>query len=325
MDLVYHLTQTDNTATYGKALAIDAGDNNLPLDLEPLFFCPASRIRFELQESKPKKDDEGVYFYEPLPFNSSPHFPGAIRGNQQAISLLDYDEDDMCKLPVVPLFWCNNKEPDDDEFECGACHESMASTSYYACVECEGQFHKECVESPLEIRHPSHPFHSLQLYNYPGGVKCACCGTSIFRMKYHCSTCDLNMHPVCAMRPVSLVLDHPKSHPHPLTFFPTQASLICHICGLIKSFDPTYICVHCVFVIHRDCIGFPHVIRISRHNHRISFTFSLPSGTLSCGVCRQLVDDNYGAYSCSKGESYFVHSRCALDRRVWDGKDLRPQ
>lgn len=68
--------------------------------------------------------------------------------------------------------------------------------------------------------------------------------------------------------------------------------------------------------IHKDCIGFPHVIRISRHHHRISFTSSLPPGDLSCGVCHLKVDNNYGAYSCSKGEAYFVHTfqldlRCA--------------
>ncbi|EOA17926.1 hypothetical protein CARUB_v10006335mg, partial [Capsella rubella] len=109
---------------------------------------------------------------------------------------------------------------------------------------------------------------------------------------------------------------------HPLTFFPTQSSLVCHFCGLINKFDPTYICIQCVFVIHKDCIGFPHVIRISRHPHRISFASSLPSGKLSCGVCRQQVDNNYGAYSCKKCDAYFVHSKCALHPKVWDGENL---
>ncbi|XP_019086723.1 PREDICTED: uncharacterized protein LOC104755436 [Camelina sativa] len=75
--------------------------------------------------------------------------------------------------------------------------------------------------------------------------------------------------------------------------------------------------------IHKNCIGFPHVIRISRHPHRISFTSSLPSSrNLSCGVCRKQVDNNYGAYSCKTCESYFVHSKCALNPNVWDGKEL---
>ena len=153
-------------------------------------------------------------------------------------------------------------------------------------------------------------------------MTCSCCEEPIFNLFYQCTTCEVSMHTVCAMSPIPFVLDHPKSHPHPLTFFPTQDSLVCHICSLIRNFDPTYICIQCVFVIHRDCIGFPLVIRISRHPHRISFTFSPQSGLLTCGVCRQSVDDRYGAYVCNKCDAYFVHSKCALHLMMWDGKDL---
>ncbi|KAL9809056.1 hypothetical protein AtNW77_Chr5g0084921 [Arabidopsis thaliana] len=73
---------------------------------------------------------------------------------------------------------------------------------------------------------------------------------------------------------------------------------------------------------HQDCIYFPYVIKISRHHHRISYTSSLPSGKWSCGVCRQMVDNDYGAYSCNKCDDYFVHSRCALRRDLWDGIEL---
>ncbi|XP_019089920.1 PREDICTED: uncharacterized protein LOC104737795 [Camelina sativa] len=74
---------------------------------------------------------------------------------------------------------------------------------------------------------------------------------------------------------------------------------------------------------HRECIYFPYVIRISRHHHRISFTYSFPSGKWSCGVCRQNVDTDFGAFTCNKCDNhYFVHSRCALRRDLWDGKEL---
>ncbi|ESQ42869.1 hypothetical protein EUTSA_v10012961mg [Eutrema salsugineum] len=282
--LVYTLTtQTNNSTSSCETLA---SVDNQP----PLFFCPASRIRF--QKSILKMDDYGFHIYEFLPFVSPPYFPTKTRprsGVHKGESMLDYQEYDICKLPVVPLFWCNNEEPDSEDFSCGACEESKASGSYYACLDCENKFHKECVESPLEIRHPSHPFHPLQLYNHSTGQDwCICCGAYLQNMTYHCSTCDLRMHPI--------------------------SSLVCHICGLIKNLDPTYICIDCVFVIHKGCIDFPHVIRTSRHSHRISFTASLPHGELSCGVCRQPVDSRYGAYSCSKVK---------LDTRVWDGKDLQ--
>ncbi|XP_010479471.2 PREDICTED: uncharacterized protein LOC104758328 [Camelina sativa] len=77
-------------------------------------------------------------------------------------------------------------------------------------------------------------------------------------------------------------------------------------------------------MVHRRCIYLPRAIKITRHQHRLSHTSSLvPSGDeLSCGVCRKLVDVNYGQFSCNKGCHYAVHSKCATNIEVWDGKDL---
>ncbi|KAL9283578.1 putative chromatin regulator PHD family [Arabidopsis thaliana] len=290
---------------------MDSGGDDL--SFQPLFFCPKTRMEF----LSFNEDEDNTM----QPFNSSPHLPSTRNNDRKGQYMLDCYNDKLCKLPVVPLFWCNNKQPDRREFKCKVCNSELLSVSYYVCLQCKNMFHRECVEAPLEIKHPSHPFHSLQLYNFPKCKSCICCKEYMPHI-YHCTTCQLSMHPVCAMRPIPCVVNHPKSHPHPLTFFPSQASLVCHICGLIQKLDPTYICIQCVFAIHKDCIGFPHVIRISRHSHRISFTSSLPSGNLSCGVCRQQVDNNYGAYSCNKCDGYFVHSKCGIHPKVWDGKEL---
>ncbi|XP_010425365.1 PREDICTED: uncharacterized protein LOC104710451 [Camelina sativa] len=318
--LVYTSIQPNHPTSSDEALVVDSSGEN-PL-LQPQFSCPHARIRSH--KFIVEKNYDGVDFFKFHQFNSYPNFPSTTSGDQQGESLLDCDADHhgICKLPVLPLFWCNNKKPYSQEFKCGACQLEMLSVSYYTCLECEEKFHKECVESPLEIKHPSHPFHSLRLYSHPMHMVCVCCGRLVSNMFYHCATCDLSMDPICAMKTIPFVLDHPKSHPHPLTFFPTQASLVCNICALVKKLDPTYICIQCVFVIHKDCLGYPHVIRISRHQHRISYTSSLPSGKLSCGVCRHQVDNNYGAYSCKKCDDYFVHSICAFHRNVWDGKEL---
>ncbi|XP_019087772.1 PREDICTED: uncharacterized protein LOC104755409 isoform X2 [Camelina sativa] len=319
--LVFTLTQIDNPTSSGDdalamASAMASGGDDLPH--QPLFFCPAARIKFHKLKLKIHDDDADDLH----PFNSSPHFPNTRSSDQQGESLLDSDHPGVCKLPVVPLFWCNNKETSTVQFECGACKMTTLGNSYYACLQCQRNFHKECVESPLEIKHPSYPLCSLRLSNFQCMFTSGCCRKITFGMFYRCTTCELSMHPVCAMRPVPLVIDHPKSHPHPLSLFPTQASTVCNICARIKKLDPTYICIQCVFVIHKGCMGFPHVIRISRHPHRISFTSSLPSRMLSCRVCHQQVDNNYGAYSCNKCDAYFVHSTCALHRNVWDGKEL---
>ncbi|WZZ28086.1 hypothetical protein YC2023_011487 [Brassica napus] len=66
----------------------------------------------------------------------------------------------------------------------------------------------------------------------------------------------------------------------------------------------------------------PHTIKISRHHHRISHVSSIRYGKFPCGVCRQSIDGDYGAYTCNKCGDYAVHSRCALGKDVWDGEEL---
>ena len=321
---IYTSLSPSDTPTYSSSSAesaIDSGGDNLPL-LQPLFLCPS--LRRKVEELK-RKDNDSKSF---LPFTTSPLFPNIRSDNNQIQYLLDSEShDQICKLPLVPLFWCNNKGSYSYDFLCGACLSPELGTNYYFCLTCSKMFHKECVESPLEIIHPSYPFLSLQLFSPPKDylnsmVFCTSCKTSLVNIMYHCTTYNLCMHPTCAMKPIPFIIDHPKSHLHPLTFFPKQAFLPCNVCGLIKENTPTYVCVRCVFVVHQDCIYFPHLIRISRHHHHISFTLSLPSGTWSCGVCRQEVNNHYGAYSCNNCSGYFVHTRCALRRDVWDGKDL---
>ncbi|KAH0903719.1 LOW QUALITY PROTEIN: hypothetical protein HID58_043222, partial [Brassica napus] len=73
---------------------------------------------------------------------------------------------------------------------------------------------------------------------------------------------------------------------------------------------------------HRDCMYSPHTIKISRHHHRISHVSSIRYGKFPCGVCRQSIDGDYGAYTCNKCGDYAVHSRCALGKDVWDGEEL---
>ncbi|KFK33159.1 hypothetical protein AALP_AA6G338200 [Arabis alpina] len=277
-------------------------------DLAPLFQCPSFRIR-EGKQWKNDLDDCNDF----VPVDVYPQF------FNKRIS------DNPCKLPLVPLLWCNNKRSY-QEFFCGVCDHSTPSTDYFFCVTCDQMFHKECIESPLEIKHPSYPFLSLNLY-YPPNLKydtlrCFCCQERIYQMLYYCPTYELVMLPICAIKPIPIVIDHLKRHSHPLTFFPKQNSLVCDVCGLINEHFPTYVCALCVFVVHQDCIYSPYVIRISRHHHRISFTSSLPSGRWSCGVCRRKVDNDCGAYSCDQCDNYFIHTRCALRRDLWDGKEL---
>ncbi|XP_010466348.1 PREDICTED: uncharacterized protein LOC104746538 [Camelina sativa] len=76
---------------------------------------------------------------------------------------------------------------------------------------------------------------------------------------------------------------------------------------------------------HKTCAYLPSIIRISRHEHRLSFTSSLTPEKWLCGVCRGKIDTNYGRYYCVKGCIYGVHSKCATRKDVWDGKELDGQ
>ncbi|KAL1187754.1 Protein VACUOLELESS GAMETOPHYTES [Cardamine amara subsp. amara] len=266
--------------------------------LQPLFLCPWARRCSNH-------------------FSSSPLFSSA----EYIVSTGGYWSDHS----VLPLFWCNNKIFDADG-GCGICRGSNFGTDYYFCDYCAKMFHKECVQSPPKIKHPYHSEHHLQLqfsFSYEiGDQYCFCCTRKVKYLLYYCTICEVFMHPICAMKPISFVINPPKRHDHPLTFFPRQTVLTCNICGLLRKLYPTYICARCNFVAHKDCMNYPHIIKISRHNHRISYIYPLQSRESSCGVCRQITNSGYGAYTCGKCSNYVVHSRCALGKNVWDGEEL---
>ncbi|CAH2061133.1 unnamed protein product [Thlaspi arvense] len=231
---------------------------------------------------------------------------------------------------------------------------------YYYCDKCDLQFHRGCHIFPLEMKHPLHPSHPLTLisldpdieiskiaYNYidilsdsdnefdddddpeasPSYMhhdKCKCCQKPFEKAYYHCSLCNFSLNFTCTIRPPPLSILHPKSHDHTLTLFSRRIPLPCDACGLsLKSIHDVYACLPCNYMVHRSCITLPRVIRITRHQHRLYFISSFPSGDFSCGVCRLTIDVSCGHYSCDKGCHYAVHSKCATRKDVWDGIDLQ--
>ncbi|KFK33450.1 hypothetical protein AALP_AA5G015600 [Arabis alpina] len=277
-------------------IAIDSCDD---LPFEPLFLCPRRRARLLLNLPRNREIKE-VF----LKYNTSPLLDDTTSGHH-----------------ALPLFWCNNKEAD-PEGECYTCKIPKVGTNYYFCVECDKRFHKECVELPLEISYPSHPKHSLKLYysQYRSDL-CIYCRERATYLVYYCALCDVYMHVLCAQETIPFFIDQPKRHDHTLTLFPRLASLACNICALVKC-HLTYACSICNFLVHKDCLDIPQTIRICRHHHRVSFTFSLPFENWSCGVCRRVVDSDYGAYSCKVCSGYVVHTKCALRKDIWDGIEL---
>ncbi|XP_019056696.1 PREDICTED: uncharacterized protein LOC104803120 [Tarenaya hassleriana] len=201
----------------------------------------------------------------------------------------------------------------------------------YRCRTCVyANFHKECAESPMEMKHPYHPPHPLSLRLlalHEASEICSCCREELGRgFVYQCPICKFFIHLLCAKKPPVLEVDKPKSHDHKLVLLPKPRPFTCDACGLLLD-SPSFpwACLECGVMIHRGCIDLPRVIRICRHHHRLRYNSS-PSraheSSWSCGVCRKVVDNNYGAYSCSRGCDYVVHSKCATREDVWDGKDL---
>ncbi|KAL9281543.1 putative chromatin regulator PHD family [Arabidopsis thaliana] len=198
--------------------------------------------------------------------------------------------------------------------------------THFVCRGCYGENHEDNSKAPVEIKHPLHPKHSLQLasFNDDKTRQCYCCHEVLrddtASMFYFCSPCDFGLKFTCAKKSPVLSIGQPKWHEHTLALFPSQDSQTCSLCALKHSNLLFYICPPCDFIVHQSCFSLPHVIRISRHRHCISFTHSFPKGDWICGVCRRKINNDYGGYHCIKnGCLYAVHSKCATQTNVWDG------
>lgn len=193
----------------------------------------------------------------------------------------------------------------------------------YACNLCGLCFHKDCAESTPELNYSCHPKHPLKrltrVPNYNDG-KCCLCANKLHNVFYHCSICNFSVDVNCAKNPPPFTLVHPKAHEHPLILMP-QRRFVCNACGMDDDPNP-YVCRECNFMIHRNCISIPRVIKVNRHVHRIYYNHCLDGGDWKCGVCHKDIIWTCGAYSCSKCFDFACHLRCATKFGIWDGVEL---
>ncbi|XP_018462618.1 uncharacterized protein LOC108833709 [Raphanus sativus] len=213
---------------------------------------------------------------------------------------------------------------------CEVCKDLIHIQSY-SCIKCDVYFHANCIQLSKELKHPCHINHPLKLtaldtLTNDAEKTCLLCSETPIDVCYFCSICNFTTCLTCTKNPPPLVVEHTKTHQHPLTRLSKRISYICDVCGLKcknEEHHGSYICHHCDFVIHGKCIGFPRVININRHVHRISFTQLLGAGYSKCGVCHQSITQYHGAYTCSVCPNYAVHSDCAVNvTTVWDGVEL---
>jgi len=173
-----------NKTNSSDEVTIGDGDN---LPISPIFICLNLRLQKSARiQNIALGDEDGKALRDKFfKLETSP-----LQGHGDNIS------DDHV---VLPLFWCNNKEAD-PKMDCNICRVQKAGTNYYYCVECDVTYHKECIESPLEISYPTHAKHTLQLcFSSLRGVhQCIICKNRADLIIYYCALCDIYMHAVCA-------------------------------------------------------------------------------------------------------------------------------
>ncbi|KAH0941222.1 LOW QUALITY PROTEIN: hypothetical protein HID58_000859 [Brassica napus] len=178
----------------------------------------------------------------------------------------------------------------------------------------------DCAESTPELSYSCHPKHPLKrltrVPSYTNG-KCCLCKSKLHILFYHCSICNFSVDVECAKNPPPLTLDHPKAHEHQLTLLPQRIFVL-----MLVEWIMIQILIYCNFMVHRNCIDIPHIIKISRHVHRISYNDCLETGDWKCEVCMKEINWTCGAYSCSKCPDFAIHVRCATRFGIWDGIEL---
>ncbi|KAL0716951.1 hypothetical protein Bca4012_066273 [Brassica carinata] len=232
---------------------------------------------------------------------------------------------------------------------------------HYYCTTCDVEFHPGCHKFPRKLRHPYHPQHPLTFTfrNYETGIisdgnidesfscnvlsdsstsdpkksrsetdlvveKCTWCSKDIEdNWFYRCSICKFSLDLSCFRNFPLQTIANPKSHPHSLLFYPRPLLTPCDACGLVNVLEPSYTCFQCNYMVHQSCIDLPRVIKITRHQHRLSHTPYIEAVTSPCRICYKTIDIKYGQYSCKHEDcAYFAHSKCATHENVWDGKEL---
>ncbi|VVB13052.1 unnamed protein product [Arabis nemorensis] len=101
--------------------------------------------------------------------------------------------------------------------------------THFFCKGCNGQNHEDYEKAPLQIKHPLHPRHSLQLVlldiNSNDTKRCYSCDHSIRGAFYYCLACNFAIDYTCVLKPRVLSIDNPKWHEHTLAF---QLGLLSH-------------------------------------------------------------------------------------------------
>ncbi|XP_023644268.1 uncharacterized protein LOC17894228 [Capsella rubella] len=130
-----------------------------------------------------------------------------------------------------PLVFLKKQE---ENILCELCKESIGGPSY-SCLGCNVYFHADCLNLSKEVNHPCHSSHPLKLIAsdtlaVDAEKSCLICQEPKVVL-YHCSLCNFTSCIRCIKNPPPLVIEHTKTHKHPLTLVLKRISYLCDVCG----------------------------------------------------------------------------------------------
>ncbi|KAL4386471.1 hypothetical protein GQ457_09G029300 [Hibiscus cannabinus] len=203
------------------------------------------------------------------------------------------------------------------EIHCCACGE-LVSGPRFSCMECGFHLDRNCAEAPVEMDHPFHRRHSLNLLTsspYVGGNPiCDFCNNICDKFVYHCS-CNLDFHIKCAVLSFKIlekILREPQPlvhHDPPISseFRPRELENVeCFACRK-PLLDSGYISPDSGFFLHTKCLELPlEVNHLSHRRHSLFLQFN--SDSLPCRICQQIQYQGL-VYSCSVCV-FVVHIEC---------------
>ncbi|MBA0753949.1 hypothetical protein Gogos_021212, partial [Gossypium gossypioides] len=209
------------------------------------------------------------------------------------------------------------------EDRCEECGVKIYGTAF-TCYSCKVWKHISCADKlnrdlPLEITHPLHLQHRLQLqWDYSEDFICDKCLYISTGYRYECSSCDFNLDLKCAssvsgqlpkdQEPLrskdgkkKTIFHH--SHGHVLSFFKYRKvgkeDDDCFWCEkhLLPS-EVCYGCTECTFYLHQVCSDkIPGTLSHSLHpKHPLRLTFAINID--KCNVCSENSDYSSPVFVC---------------------------
>ncbi|OWM67329.1 hypothetical protein CDL15_Pgr000781 [Punica granatum] len=184
---------------------------------------------------------------------------------------------------------------------CSMCGQDIRGTAYCCQEHCDFFLDESCasVEFPPQIKHPSHPQHSLSLTLTPGKPW----------YDYNCGDCSFSLEAKFAIATLSAPQDEQQEEEanviehifdeHPLTSFHVNIPnwFMCRGCWLRIS-GRVYGCCRCRVLLHESCALAPRtILRHPFHpQHPLTLVFDCGKG-FHCQAC-DTERHNYLAYYC---------------------------